>query len=86
MPRPVEMDAHPWPRGATAALKPSQNSTKDNPTKNKVQTLQDVFEKNFRPITAPVKHDRVSVLLLSWDQKESDIHVLPEVRLFPIRY
>ncbi|KAL1637734.1 hypothetical protein SLS58_009161 [Diplodia intermedia] len=76
MSSPVETDAHSAPRGATTASKPF-------PANEKAEKLRNVFDKNFRSITAPVKHDLVSVLLLSWEPKDSDMDVSAEVRISP---
>lgn len=66
---PVDMESSPL-RGKTAGL-----------VKSKLQRLQTVFDKNFRSVTEPVKHDNVSVLLLSWERQGSDMDVSGEVRV-----
>ncbi|KAL9618574.1 MAG: hypothetical protein Q9160_006758 [Pyrenula sp. 1 TL-2023] len=45
----------------------------------KFEMLQRVFSENFRPLTEPVKHDRTSVLILSWEKDGSDMDVSDEI-------
>lgn len=47
----------------------------------KFHRLQRVWSENCAPVTEPVKHDRVSVLLLSWEKEGSDMDVSEEVSL-----
>lgn len=50
----------------------------------KFEKLQRVFSENFRALTEPVKHDKTSVLLLSWEKDGSDMDVSDEVFLHGI--
>lgn len=69
---PIEMDTNNPLRGKTAAVR-------RHPTKERLQKLQTVFNTTFRSRTEPVKHDSVSVLLLSWEREKSDMDVSEEV-------
>lgn len=82
---PVMSDTEPHNETVLTALAPSSSEDSDvrivleqqSEHERKVRDFQKVFKDNLQ--NAPVRHDRVNVLLLSWEKDIDDCNVDGEV-------
>lgn len=66
-------DAGPGPAELQSSLHRRDTAPISDPGALPLEKLQATFDECYNPLTKPVKHDKTSVLLISWDKSDMDV-------------